>query len=100
MANCYYTYEDEDKGWTVECEFTARVVPYRHGTYFDPPEGGYVEDENFEVLSFTIKIGEADHEIPLTDSLKKSLQAEIQSAYDGDDKMKDRLYDKLNDDSY
>lgn len=103
MADADYTYDDDDRGWRLECTVEATVVPYvpaRTNCRNDdaaPAEGGYLEDVKFTVQEFFLTVGghEYDMSMSLTDTLRESLSKVVQDAYDKDSSMQDELWGKF-----
>lgn len=89
----YYTYEDDDRGWKVECEVEATVVPFHRATMDEPPDGGYVEDVTFLVSEFKLEIGGQMFDMPLTAALQEVLSVQVKKAYDDSSSMQDEIAD-------
>lgn len=92
MATAEWTFEDDDKGWVVKVEVEATVVPYVPATRETPPEGGYLEDEEFRVVGFSLEVGNHIHDVKLTPLLAQALALEAKKAYDADRDLRDEVY--------
>lgn len=94
MASVNWKYEDEDKGWVVEVEVTATVVPFRGATRDEPADGGYLEDETFKVVGFKLEVGNHIYDMgsSLTPALAEALEVEVRKGYESDPDMQGAVY--------
>lgn len=95
-----WTYEDDDKGWTLEVTVDARhvaAVKSRTNCRVEdsyPSEGGYLEDEEFTVTGFKLLIGDHVEEIPVEPGgpLQAALSKEVKRSYDTHSGLREDVY--------
>lgn len=98
MASVFYTQEYEDKGWTVECDVSATVVPYvpaRTNCRNDdaaPTEGGYLEDVTFKVVAFWVDVCGVPVGVELSDVVREMLEVKLKEDYDKTPGMQEAIW--------
>jgi len=99
MHTISFDHCDKEKGIRLECTITASIAPYQPGGYFDPPEGGYLEDEAIEVESFYLTIGSTEFDfsdrLDQDPALKAELVKLVTEHYDGDNDLQNTLYERM-----